>query len=134
MVTDSYSILARWRNHFLQLLNVHGVNDVRQTEIHTAEPLVPELSDCEVELAIEKLKRHKLPGIDQIPAIKGGVEQIALKSINLFILIGISRNCLGTGRSQTMCLSIRRVIKTECSKYGGKSLLSTTYTILCNIF
>ena len=42
LVTDSYSILARWRNHFLQLLNVHGVNDVRQTEIHTAEPLVPD--------------------------------------------------------------------------------------------
>jgi len=31
--------------------NVHGVNDVTQTEIHTAEPLVPEL-------AIEKLKRQ----------------------------------------------------------------------------
>jgi len=27
-------------------LNVHGVNDVRQTEIHTTEPLVPELSEC----------------------------------------------------------------------------------------
>jgi len=38
---------------------VHGVNDVRQTEIHTAEPLVPELSAFEVDLAIEKLKRHK---------------------------------------------------------------------------
>jgi len=30
-VADSHSILARWRNHFSQLLNVHGVNDVRQT-------------------------------------------------------------------------------------------------------
>jgi hypothetical protein len=35
MVTDSHSILARWRNHFSQLLNVNGVNDVKQTEIHT---------------------------------------------------------------------------------------------------
>ena len=41
LVADSYSILARWRNHFSQLLNVRGVKDVRQTEIHTAEPLVP---------------------------------------------------------------------------------------------
>jgi hypothetical protein len=66
--------LARWRNHFSQLLNVHGVNDVRQTEVHTAEPLVPELSAFEVEVAIEKLKRHKSPGTDQIPAelIKAG--------------------------------------------------------------
>jgi hypothetical protein len=57
-----------------QLLNVHGVNDVRQTEIHTADPLVPELSTFEVEMVIEKLKSKKLPGIDQNPAelIKAG--------------------------------------------------------------
>jgi hypothetical protein len=35
-VTDSYSIVARWRNYFSHLFNVHGVNDVRQTEKHTA--------------------------------------------------------------------------------------------------
>jgi hypothetical protein len=38
LVADSHSILARWKNYFFQLVNVHGVNDVRQTEIHTAEP------------------------------------------------------------------------------------------------
>jgi hypothetical protein len=48
-------------------LNIHGVNDVRQTEIHTAEPLVPEPGDNELELAIEKLKCHKSQGIDKIP-------------------------------------------------------------------
>ena len=68
MVTGSYSILARWRDYFSQLLNVHGVHDVRQTETHTAEPLVPEPSAFEVDMAIEKLKSHKSPGIDQIPA------------------------------------------------------------------
>ena len=57
----------RWK-HISPLLNVYGVNDVRQTEIHTAEPLVPELSAFEAQLAIEKLKSHKSPGIDQIPA------------------------------------------------------------------
>jgi hypothetical protein len=40
-------------------LNVHGVNDVRQTEIYTAEPLAPEPSASEVKLVIEKLKSHK---------------------------------------------------------------------------
>jgi hypothetical protein len=59
LVADSHSILAKWRNHFFQLLSVHGVNDVRQTEIQTAEPLVPGPSDS---MAIEKLKRHKSPG------------------------------------------------------------------------
>ena len=55
-----------------QLLNVHdvhGVNVVRQTEIHKAEPLVPKVSASEVVMTIEKLKkRHKSPGTDQIPA------------------------------------------------------------------
>jgi hypothetical protein len=68
LVADSHSIVAWWRNYFSQLFNVHGVKDVGQAEIHTAEPLVPERSASEVELAIDKLKGHKSPGIDQIPA------------------------------------------------------------------
>jgi len=60
--------MARWRNYFSQIFNVHFVSDVRQAEIQTTEPLVPELSVLDVELAIEKLKSHKSPGIDQIPA------------------------------------------------------------------
>jgi hypothetical protein len=74
LVTDSHSILARWRNHFSQLLNIHGIHDVWQTEIHTTEPLEPEPSVFKVEMVFEKLKRHKSPRIDQIPVevIKAG--------------------------------------------------------------
>ena len=61
-------ILSMWWNYFSQLLNVHRVNDVRQTEIHTAKPLVHELSAFEVQLATEKLKSHRSPGINEIPA------------------------------------------------------------------
>jgi len=68
LVADSHSIVARWRNYFSQIFNVHGVKGVGQAEIHTAEPLVPESSASEVELAIDKLKSYKSPGIDQIPA------------------------------------------------------------------
>jgi hypothetical protein len=31
--------MVRWRNYFSQILNVHGVSDVRQAEIHTEKPL-----------------------------------------------------------------------------------------------
>jgi len=48
LAVDSHHILARWRKHFSQLLNIHGINDGRQTEIHTTEPLVPEPGACEV--------------------------------------------------------------------------------------
>jgi len=67
LVAESKSIMAKWRKRFSQLFKVHGVNYVRQTEIHTTEPLMPEPSVFEVELAIEKLKSHKSPAIDHIP-------------------------------------------------------------------
>ena len=56
------------RKYFCKLLTVHGVNEIRQTKIHKAEPPVPDSSTFVVEIAIERLKRHKSPGISQIPA------------------------------------------------------------------
>jgi hypothetical protein len=47
---------------------VYNVNDVRQIEIHIAEPLVPGPSHLEVEIVIPKLKNYKSPGSDQILA------------------------------------------------------------------
>jgi hypothetical protein len=37
LLADSHNILNRWKNYFSQLLNVHNVSDVKQTEVHTAE-------------------------------------------------------------------------------------------------
>jgi hypothetical protein len=45
-------------------LNEQNVNDVRQIEVHTAEPLVTVSSSLEVEIAIAKLKKYKSPGSD----------------------------------------------------------------------
>jgi hypothetical protein len=41
---DPHKILNRWKNYFCQLLNVHGAGGVRQTEMHTAEPFLPQPS------------------------------------------------------------------------------------------
>ena len=41
LVADSYSIVAKRRSYCSQLLKVHGFNDIKHTDIHTAEPLVP---------------------------------------------------------------------------------------------
>jgi hypothetical protein len=57
-----------WKNYFYLLLYVHGINDIRQTEMQTAKPLVPEQSPLKVEIAIGKLKRCESPGIDWILA------------------------------------------------------------------
>jgi hypothetical protein len=83
-------------------LNVHGINDVRQTEIQTAEPLRPESSAFEVEKANEKLKRHTSQDTDQHPAelIESGGRAIYSKVINLLIPFGVRKNCLRSGRSR----------------------------------
>ena len=82
MVTDT---------HLSQLLNVLDVNDVRQTERHLAEPLVPEPRAFDVEMAIEKPNdtNHQVLIKSQQNRLKQGVEIIALKSVHLLILFGI---------------------------------------------
>jgi hypothetical protein len=59
----------------------------RQTEIHTAEPFLPEPSAAAVEVAIRKIKRYKAPASDQIPAeliqAEGGGVHCILRYINL---------------------------------------------------
>jgi hypothetical protein len=68
LLADSHNILNRWKNHFPQLLNVYNVSDIRQIEVHAAEPLVPGSSHLEDEIAIEKLIMYKLPHSNQILA------------------------------------------------------------------
>jgi hypothetical protein len=65
-------------------LNVHGINDVTETEVCTAEPLLPELNFFEAEIATEKLKAYRLPHTDQIPAelIQSVVIHYILRSSN----------------------------------------------------
>jgi hypothetical protein len=59
-------------------LNVHRVNDIRHKQVHTAEPLVPDISPFEAENAIATLNKYKSPGIDQMPAelIQAGGETL----------------------------------------------------------
>jgi hypothetical protein len=89
LFADSHNIMVRWRNYFSKILTAHGVSDVRQAEIHTAEPLVPEPSVLEVEMATEKLKSYKSPGIDQISVelIKAGDRAIRCVLHKLIISI-----------------------------------------------
>jgi hypothetical protein len=128
LVTDSQSILARWKNHFSQLLNVHGFSKVGQTEIHTAEPLVPEPSTFEFELATEKLKSKKSPGIDQIAKemIKAGGRTIPYEIHKLIIAIWNKEEL----PEELFIVPIyKKGDKTDCSNYRGISLLLTMYKI-----
>ena len=135
MVTDSYIILARWRNYFSQLLKVHGVNKVRQTKIYTAEPIVPDLSAFEFEMAIVDLKRHKSPGIDHIPAELIKARSRTIRSVIHKLIISIwNKEELPENWKKSVIVPIyKRGDKTDCNNYRGILLLSATYKFLSNI-
>ena len=134
-VADSYSIVAGRRNNFSQLLNVHGVNDVRQTQIHTAEPLVPEPSAFEIELVIEKLKSHRSPGIDQIPAelIKAGGRKISYEIHKIIISIWNKEELREEWKESITEPIHKNSDKTDCSNYRGLPLSPTTNKIVSNV-
>jgi hypothetical protein len=135
LVADSRSIVARWRNYLSQLFSVHGVKDVGQAEIHTAEPLVPEPSASEVELAINKLKSHKSPVIDQIPAelTKAGGRTIFLEIHKLITSIWKKEELPEEWKESIIASIHKKGDKTDCNNYRGISLLPTTYKSLSNI-
>jgi len=135
LVADSHGLVARWRKYFSQIFNVHGVKDVGQAEIPTAELLVPEPSASEVELAIDKLKSHKSPGIDQIRAelTKAGGRTIYLEIHKLIISIWKKEKLPEKWKESIIVPIHKKGDKTDCNNYRGISLLPTTYKILSNI-
>ena len=122
-------------NYFSQLLNVHGVYDIKHTDIHTTEPVMPEPSAFEVELATEKLKSHKSPGTDQIPAelIKAGGRAIHHEIHKLMVSIWNKEELPEEWKEPIIVPICNKVDKTHCSNYRGISILPTAYKILSNI-
>jgi len=86
----------------------------------------------EVDLAIEKLKSHKLPGTDQIPAelIKARGRTIC-SEIHKHIISIWNKKKLPEERNKLIIVPVyKKGNKTDCSNYRGISLLPTMYKIL----
>ena len=117
-------------------MNVRGVNDVRQTEIHTAEPQVPELSAFEFELAIGKLKGHKSPGADKslVEIFKAGSRKIRYET-HKFINSICNKEELCEERKESIIIPIYKIgDNTHSSNYRGVSICQMRtkfYTTFC---
>jgi len=135
LVTDCHILVARWRNHFSQLFSVHGINEIRQIKIHTAELLLPEPIAFVVKMAVEKLQGHKSPGIHQITSelIKAGGRTISSEIHKRINSILSKEELLEEWKESIIVPVCKKGDKTDCSNYRGISLLSTTYKILSNI-
>ena len=57
LLADSHTASKRWDKHIRYLLNVHGVNDVRLSEIHAAESLLPETLSFALQMDIEEVEK-----------------------------------------------------------------------------
>ena len=121
---DSHGNLSRCRNHFSQLFNVHRVNYLRQTEIHTAEPMVPQPSAFESDMAIGKRKKHQLPGTDQIPVelIKSGGRTFRSDIHKLISSIQNMGEMPQEWKKSIIIPIYKKGDKTNCSNYRGISL------------
>jgi hypothetical protein len=104
-------------------------------DIHTAEPLVPEPSLMEVEIAIGKLKSYKSSGNDQIPTelTKSGGETLYSEIHKLICSIWNKEELPQQWKESISVPIYKKGDKTDCNNYRGISLLSTAYKILSNI-
>ena len=110
-------------------MNVRGLHDVRQTEIHTAEPPVPKPGALELERVVEKFKGYKPLGNVQTPAelTQSGCRTVwsEIHELQYQIVFGTRRNCLIGGRIQLVYVYMISG-KTGYSNFGGISLLLCT--------
>jgi hypothetical protein len=112
-----------------------GFSYVSQTEIYTAEPLVPEPSASEAEMANKSLNRCKSPCIDKIPAelIKAGGRMIC-SQIHKLIYSNWNKEELPKQWKESIIVPVdKKGDKRDCSNYRGISLLSTIYKLLSSI-
>jgi hypothetical protein len=112
LLEHSHSILNRL-NYSCQVLNAHGFSYIKQTKVHTAEPLVPEPGSLDVDITIEKLKRINHQILNKFRQNCSNQEVIyhVLKSTDLLILFGIRKNCHSSGRNLLLFLYIKRGMK-----------------------
>jgi hypothetical protein len=134
LIAYPQNVLNRCKNFFNQVLNVHRVHYVRQMDIHTAEPLVPEPSLVKVEITIEKLRSYESPGTDQILAelIKAGGETLNSEIHRLICSIWNKEELPQQWKESIIVPIYKKGDKTN-SNCRGISLLSTAYKILSNI-
>jgi hypothetical protein len=103
MIADPQNVLNRWKNSFNRVLNVRGVHDVRQMDIHTAE------------------------------LMKAGDETLHSEIHRLICCIWNKEELPQQWKESIIVQIYKKGDKTDCNNHQGISLLSTAYKFLSNI-
>ena len=82
-------------------------------------------------MAIEKIKNHKSPGIDQIPAelYQAGGRTIRYEIHKLIISIWNTEELSDEWKESIIVPIHKKGDKTDCNNYRGISLLPTSYKV-----
>jgi hypothetical protein len=89
----------------------------------------------EVEMTFQKLKKHKAPGTDNIPAklLKYGENELVKHLHTIIKEIWLKEEMPTDWNLSIICSVHKKGDIIKCSNYRGVSLLNTTYKIFPNI-
>jgi hypothetical protein len=100
LLAYSHNSLNRHKDYFCQLLNVHGVNDVRQTEKYTVEPFTLNLLLSRLRSLLNSWTdiNHQVLIKFRQNWSKQEVVHYIPRPTNLLVVFGIRKNCHISGR------------------------------------
>ena len=134
-VQDAKQRIEEWANHFEKLLNrpppaTANLTKNLQNPLSETNTDPPTLS--EVEVAINKLKRNKAGGLDNIPPEFYRNGGITLEKVLTEVLQCIWTICCMPSEWKTAVIVplFRKGDKTNCANYRGISLLNIAFKIL----
>jgi hypothetical protein len=137
IITEEYDTLNRWKDHFQELLGSREkeiepsiIQDYNYTSEEDRPPTIEE-----VEMAVQKLKKHKAPGIDNIPAelFKNAGSELVKQLHTILKEIWVKEKMPTDWNLSIICPTHKKGDIMECSNYRGVSHLNTAYKILSNI-
>ncbi|CAG9839544.1 unnamed protein product [Diabrotica balteata] len=133
LLTNKEGILLRWVEHFRELLEGEPTNNI-ELEYRNEELVEPPSID-EVKISIEKLRNHRSPGSDGIPAelFKHGGEQLTKVMREIVCRIWSEEQMPEEWSLGLICPLHKKGNQLECNNYRGITLLNTAYKILSNI-
>lgn len=135
MIIDGKEITEEWKKYFRDLLNIIQEEQHKEEIYITADMPVKNPSFEETQKALNKLKNHKAPGTDEIPAelLKYGGDALHRQIHQLITHIWLEERIPARWKENIIVPIHKKGDKTRCANYRGISLLNTAYKTLSNI-
>ena len=135
LLSDIEHIARRWKVYFHELLNQPVEAEQETTAYSFVEPLIETPSYDEVLAAINKLKNHKAPGEDNIPAelIKHGGVQLWTRLHQIIVMVWEEEKLPEEWLMRLLIPIHKKGSRSDCENYRGICLLNVSYKILAVI-